>query len=173
MIVLRDATLNDLPALLDLHNYAVRHLAAIWTEHEETLEERRAWFEGRVGNGLPVIVALDENEELLGYASYGPYRPKEGYRLTVEHSVYVFEKAQGQGVGRALMQEIIDIARDKGYHAMVAGVEAKNAPSISLHERFGFKSIGIMPEVGQKHGRWLDLNLMMLLLDDNPVPPSN
>jgi L-amino acid N-acyltransferase len=167
---IRDATEADLPALLEIHNDAVKRLDAIWTEQEDTLDDRRAWLAEKRAKGFPVVVAIDEAGAVMGYASYGPYRPREGYRATVEHSVYVLPRAQGRGAGKALLLQVIDHARQAGFHAMVGGIESKNTGSIALHEKYGFKEVSRMPEVGQKHGRWLDLVQMQLMLDDRPAP---
>ncbi|WP_404400271.1 GNAT family N-acetyltransferase [Pelagibacterium halotolerans] len=166
----RSATEADLPQILDIHNHAVRTLDAIWTEAEETLEDRRAWLLDRQGNGFTVLVAVEDGD-VLGVASYGTYRSRSGYRKTVEHSIYLREDAQGRGVGKALMEALIADAKAKGFHLMVAVIDAKNAGSIKFHERFGFTVAGTLPQAGFKHGKWLDQVNMVLLLDDDPAPP--
>lgn len=171
-MLIRPATLDDVAVLLDIHNDAVRRLAAIWTDKQETLAERQAWFSGRTSAGLPVVVAVDNAGMILGYGSYGPFRAKEGYRLTMEHSVYVTEAAQGQGVGKALMQRIIAEAKASGVHVLVGAIDAENATSIALHEKLGFEATGRLPQVGFKFGRWLDLVFMTLILDDAPAPAA-
>jgi L-amino acid N-acyltransferase len=168
---LRTATEADLPAILDIHNDAVRNLAAIWSDKQETLAERRDWMTGRLAAGLPVMVVVDEDETVLGFGSYGPYRPKDGYRFTVDHSVYVAPQARGRGAGRMLMTALIEHARKGGFHAIVGGVESNNTASIKMHEAFGFEERGRLPQVGTKFGRWLDLVIMVLVLDDRPEPP--
>lgn len=171
-MLLRPATLDDVPALLDIHNDAVRRLAAIWTDKQETLADRQAWFTDRTGAGLPVLVAVDGAGTILGYGSYGPFRAKEGYRLTMEHSVYVTEAAQGRGVGKALLQRLIGEAKASGVHVLVGAIDAENATSIALHARLGFETTGRLPQVGFKFGRWLDLVLMTLILDDAKAPAA-
>jgi phosphinothricin acetyltransferase len=111
-----------------------------------------------------VLVAV-EGDAVLGYASYGPFRPFDGYRRTVEHSVYVAENARRRGVGEALLKALEVEARRAGMHAMIGGVAADNEPSLRLHEKLGFVETGRMPEVGQKFGRWLDLVFMQKMLD--------
>lgn len=167
---IRDAEIADLPALLAIHNEAVRELDALWMEREDTMEDRRAWFEARKAAGFPVILATDDDGQVLGYGSYGTYRSREGYRATVEHSVYLFADARGKGAGRALLNELIARARAAGLHAMVAVIDARNEVSILMHQKFGFEGSGILREVGQKKGRWLDQVQMVLLLDDRPNP---
>ncbi len=169
-MIIRDANEEDLPALLEIHNDAIRTLDAIWLEHEETLAERQEWFIDRRAAGFPVVVAVDNAGKVMGYGSYGTYRSREGYRATVEHSVYILPKARGNGVGKALLNWLIGHARSDGFHAMVAVVDASNKVSIDMHEKIGFESTGVMREVGQKRGKWLDLVQMVKLLDDHPTP---
>ena len=103
-------------------------------------------------------------DELAGFAVYGPWRELDGYRHTVENSVYVREDRHGLGIGSALLAALITSAREVGHHVVIADIEAKNTPSVRLHERFGFHHVATMPEVGTKFGRWLDLTIMRLPL---------
>ncbi|MBU1175994.1 MAG: GNAT family N-acetyltransferase [Alphaproteobacteria bacterium] len=167
---IRDAKEADLPSLLAIHNDAIRTLDAIWIEHEDTMEDRRQWFLDRKAMGFPVVLAVDDNDTVLGYGSYGTYRGREGYRLTVEHSVYLFPEARGKGVGKALLSWLIEKARADGLHAMVAVIDASNAVSIDMHEKFGFESSGVLRQLGQKWGKWLDQVQMVKLLDDRAAP---
>jgi len=169
-VTIRPPTRDDLPALLAIYNDAVRNLAAIWTEHEDTREERAAWLEERHAQGFPVLVAVDDSGAVMGYATYGTYRSKPGYRLTVEHSIYMAPWARGRGFGTPLMEALIARAKQDGLHVMIAVIEAENAGSIRFHERFGFVLGGMLPEVGFKHGRWLDQVHMYLRLG-NAAPP--
>lgn len=169
-MLIRPATEADLPQILDIHNHAIRTLDAIWTEAEETLEDRRAWLIDRQKDGFAVLVAV-EGEAVLGMASYGTYRSRSGYRKTVEHSIYLRDPEQGKGVGTALMEALIADAKTKGFHLMVAVIDAKNTGSIRFHERFGFVQAGALPQAGFKHGKWLDQVNMALLLNDDPAPP--
>jgi phosphinothricin acetyltransferase len=137
---------------------------AIWNEKTVDIENRRKWLESHADAGLPIIVAVDDDGILCGYASLSEWRPFEGYRYTVENSVYVNKHKRGKGTGSILMQELIKRASELNMHAIVAGIEAENAASIKLHEQLGFKTAGKLDEVGIKHGRWLDLVFMVLLL---------
>ncbi|SDI14755.1 phosphinothricin acetyltransferase [Pseudomonas delhiensis] len=166
---IRDAQPADLEALRDIYNDAVLNTTAIWNEVAIDLDNRRAWLELRAQQGFPVLVAEDAGQ-VLGYASYGPWRAFDGFRETVEHSVYVRADQRGKGVGPQLMQALIDRARAQGLHVMVAAIESGNAASIRLHERLGFAVTGQMPQVGQKFGRWLDLTFMQLTLDPRSAP---
>ncbi|MNO87105.1 N-acyltransferase YncA [compost metagenome] len=169
-LVIRDASDADLPGIRDIYNDAVRNTTAIWNEIEVDLDNRRDWFAGRRQQGFPVLVA-EEGGEVVGYASYGPWRNFDGFRETVEHSVYVRDDQRGKGIGPQLMQALIVRARVQGLHVMVAAIESGNAASIRLHERVGFVTTGQMPQVGQKFGRWLDLTFMQLVLDPERKAP--
>ncbi|MFF0542227.1 N-acetyltransferase family protein [Nocardia thailandica] len=162
--VIREAVAGDLPAILVIHNANIAASTAIWDTEQVELAERRAWFDQRAAAHMPILVA-EIGGEVAGYASYGQWRPKSGYRFTVENSVYVDERFQRRGVARALLTELIARARaSHRVHAMVAAIESGNTGSIALHERFGFVTVGELPEVGHKFGRWMDLTLMQLTL---------
>jgi len=162
-VIIRDATVDDIVALTEIHNEAIRNSRAIWIDHEVTLPEREAWFAQHEADGHPVLVA-EVDGAVVGYAAYSWYRPRPGYRFTVENSVYLRPEAQRAGIGRALMVEIITAARAAGMHTMMAGIEASNTGSIALHEGLGFVEVGRLPEVGIKYGDWLDLVLLQLRL---------
>jgi len=167
--MIRDATPEDAPEIAEIYNAAVRGTTAIWNEIEVDALNRAEWMITRQEAGLPVLV-LDEGGVVCGYASYGPFRAFDGYRATVEHSVYIRADRRGGGRGKALLQALIDYARAEERHVMVAAIEAGNTASIALHEKLGFESIGVMPQVGQKFDRWLDLALLQLVLDDRAQP---
>ncbi|MFA5123919.1 N-acetyltransferase family protein [Zavarzinia sp.] len=160
---IRDAAEGDLPGILAIYNDAVEKTTAIWNETLVDLDNRRAWLNARLAQGYPVLVAVADGA-VLGYASFGDWRAFDGYRHTVEHSVYVGANMRGRGVGRALLTALIPRAAALGKHVLVAGIEADNQPSIRLHEQLGFIRTGLMLEVGTKFGRWLDLQFMQLIL---------
>ncbi|EJT84702.1 branched chain amino acid ABC transporter ATP-binding protein [Pseudomonas putida S11] len=155
---IRDALPTDVPGILDIYNDAVRNTTAIWNENPVDLANRLAWFAARAQQGYPILVAVDESG-VLGYASFGDWRPFEGFRLTVEHSVYIRGDQRGKGLGPVLMAALVERARECGKHVMVAAIESGNAASVRLHERLGFVVTGQMPQVGVKFGRWLGLDL--------------
>ena len=161
--VVRDATPADLVAILAIYNDAVANTTAIWNEVLSDLDGRRAWFEERTGRGFPVLVAVVDGA-VAGYATYGPFRPHDGYRHTVEHSIYVDAAVRGRGIGRAMLAALLDRARAAGLHVMVGGVEAGNSASIALHERLGFEKAALLRQVGRKFDRWLDLQFMQKTL---------
>ena len=166
---IRDATEADLPAILDIFNHAVRTTTAIFSDIEADLDSRRAWLNERQGRGFPVLVA-DDAGAIVGFASFGDFRSFPGYRLSVEHSIYVHHAAHRRGIGRQMMQALIVRARAIGKHVMIGGIDAGNAGSLALHASLGFRETAHMPQVAVKFGRWLDLSFMQLLLDDRQNP---
>lgn len=171
-MLIRDAADADAPAIASIYNEAVLNTTAIWNEVQVDGANRVAWMADRRRLGYPVLVAVDGDGTVLGYASFGDWRAFDGYRHTVEHSVYVRSDRRGGGIGKALMQALIGRARDIGKHVMVAAIEAGNQGSIALHEALGFQRTGLMPQVGMKFGRWLDLAFLQLILDDRPTPDA-
>lgn len=170
--LIRDAVDSDAAAIAAIYNDAVVNTTSIWNEVQVDGANRVAWMADRRRLGYPVLVAVDGDGAVLGYASFGDWRAFDGYRHTVEHSVYVRADRRGGGIGRALLTALIAAARSIGKHVMVAAIEAGNAGSIALHERLGFRQTGLMPQVGMKFGRWLDLAFLQLILDDSPTPPA-
>jgi len=121
-----------------------------------------------VSAGYPVLVAEDASG-VTGFASFGDFRPRPGYRFSVEHSVYVRDDRRGHGVGGALMAALLARATAMGKHVMIAGVDAENTASLRFHERLGFERVAHFREVGFKFGRWLDLVFLQRRLDrDRP-----
>jgi len=162
---IRDATEADAGGILRIYNDAVANTTAIWNEQLSSLQSRLAWLDERRQSGYPVLVAAEEGN-VFGYASFGAFRPWDGYRHTVEHSVYVDGGARQRGIGHALMNGLIARARAQGKHVMIAGIESTNEPSLALHARLGFAKVGHLRSVGRKFDRWLDLVFMQLMLDD-------
>jgi L-amino acid N-acyltransferase len=162
---IRDALQTDAPGILRIYNDAVVHTTAIWNDQPSSLESRLAWLKERQQSGYPVVVAAD-GSNVLGYASFGMFRPFDGYRHTVEHSVWVDGASRKAGIGHALVEDLISRARAMNKHVMVAGIEATNEPSLKLHARLGFAQVGHLRSVGRKFDRWLDLIFMQLMLED-------
>ena len=170
-VEISEATDADLAAIQAIHNQAVAETTASWSYRVVDLDDRKAWFAEKRSRGHPILAAR-RGGELIGYAYYGPFRAYDGYLHTVEDSVYVRRDSQSRGVGRMLLAELINHARRRRLHAMIGAIEAGNAASISLHEKAGFTEVGRLPQVGAKFGRWLDLVLLQLTLNDDPRPPA-
>lgn len=162
-IEMRDATPDDLPGIMEIYNDAVLNTTAIWNDVLVDLENRKDWFKARKDRGFPVIVAVRDGA-IVGYASYGDWRAFDGYRHTREHSIYVHKNARGAGLGKLLMQVLIEHAKANGVHVLIGAIESENTASIRLHEALGFRIAGRYSEVGRKFDRWLDLTSMELKL---------
>lgn len=160
MIRLADA--DDAAAIRRIRNDAVEHSTAIWTSHIQTGTESRLWLAGFLERASMWVAESDGT--VVGFACWGPWREKDGYRFTVESSVYVLDSHQGHGLGHALMSALIPAARASGAHVIIANIEAGNHGSIALHRRLGFTLIGTLPDVGTKFDRWLGLTIMHLAL---------
>jgi len=163
MITIRDLHEDDLPGLLAIYNDVLRTSTAIYRDEPATLEERRDWWHTRRRLRQPVLAATDDSG-LIGFASYGDFRAWPGYRYTVEHTVHIRADRRGQGVGRQLMQPLMEQARAAGKHVMIAGVDAENGGSLRFHEALGFVRVAHFREVGYKFGRWLDLVFLQKML---------
>ena len=163
-MLIRAANHSDLPVICAIYNDAVANTTAIWNEILVDVANRATWLKARADAGYPVLVAVSEEGDVLGYASFGDWRAFDGYRHTVEHSVYVHKDHRGSGIGLKLLVALIAEAERIGKHVMIAAIESENAASIRLHARLGFVETGRMPEVGTKFGRWLDLTFMQLVL---------
>ncbi|WJY14085.1 N-acetyltransferase family protein [Pectobacteriaceae bacterium CE90] len=169
---IRDANDDDADSIAAIYNDAVLNTTAIWNEKAVDADNRKVWIADRRRQGYPVLVAVDDADSVLGYASFGDWRVFDGYRHTVEHSVYVHKDRRGYGTGKVLMNALIARARDLDKHVMVAGIEATNTVSIELHRKLGFVDVGLLPQVGTKFGRWLDLAFFQLVLDDRLEPDN-
>ena len=151
-----DADESHLPAIHAIVNDVIAHTNAIYEEKPATQAESEAWFANKQANGYPVIVAVDE-AGVSGFASYGDFNPKSGYRQTAEHSLHVAPDRRGQGLGRRLLEAIEGRAREAGVRTFVGLIDSGNEPSRRLHESAGYQLCGELPEVGCKFGRWLNV----------------
>ena len=161
--MIRDCTPTDLDVVHALHVDAVLHSTAIWQDTPHPRAYFDGWLAERRGDGYPVVVA-EVDGVVAGYATYSQWRQPDGYRQTVEHSVYVVETFRGRGIATTLMAELVARATAEGRHVMMAGICSTNTGSIALHERLGFTTVAVVPEVGRKFDRWLDLTMMRLPL---------
>lgn len=157
-------------AILEIFNDAIAHSTALYDYQSRTPEDMARWFDGKTRGRYPVIGAENEAGELLGFASFGPFRAWPAYKYTVEHSVYVDRRFRGSGVGRALLQAIVEAAERQDYHVLVGGIDATNTVSIRLHEGLGFTHAGTVRHAGFKFGRWLDLAFYQRILATPAAP---
>ncbi len=162
-ITLKNATENDLQSILDIVNHAILNTTSNYNYEIQSLAQQKEWFLQKQQKSFPVIVALCD-DQIVGFGSYGTFREKIGYQSTVEHSVYVKDNFIGKGIGKVLMQHLINTAKIQNLHVMIGCIDAENSGSIAFHQKFGFKISGTLPQVAFKFNRWLDLVIVQLLL---------
>ncbi len=158
-------------SVLAIFNEAIVNSTALYDYKPRTREMIDGWFEAKTRGNYPVIGVEEKGGELMGFASFGPFRAFPAYKYTVEHSIYVNTRFRRRGVGRVLLEQVIEAARGRDYHVLVGGIDATNRASIALHERLGFAHCGTVRQAGFKFGRWLDLAFYQLLLNtpQNPI----
>ena len=154
---------RDAATTRDIYNAEVSESTVTFDLVPRTLDEQVAWIDEHSG-GHPAIVAVDADDEVVGFASLSPYRPRPAYATTVEDSVYVRRDRRGHGIGAVLLGDIVDLARDHGFHSVIGRIVGGHEASIALHRKCGFEQIGCEREVGRKFGRWLDVLLMQKML---------
>src|SRR6185503_3397209 len=156
--------------ILAIFNDAILNSTALYDYKPRTLEMMTAWFDAKSKGQFPVIGVENDSGGLMGFGSYGTFRAWAAYKYSVEHSVYVDARFRRQGVGRRLLEEVIEAARAQNYHVLIGAIDATNKPSLALHERLGFTHCGTIRQVGFKFGRWLDLEFHQLILA-TPLEP--
>lgn len=166
--IIRQAGPGDAAAIAAIYNEAIRTTTATFDTEEKSPEDRLRWLEDH-DERHPVLIA-ERDGEACGFASLTKWSDRPAYHRTVESSFYVAERFRGQGVGRALKQKLVDEARRLGYHTLLARVAEGSEASMHLNKSFGFQYVGTMKEVGFKFGRWLDVHILQLMLDDSDSP---
>jgi len=159
-------------AILAIFNEAILNSTALYDYKPRTREMMTAWFEAKARGNFPVIGVENDSSELMGFGSYGTFRSFPAYKYTVEHSVYVDARFRGRGVGKRLLQEIINAAEQQNFHVLVGAIDASNSVSIRLHEALGFTVCGTIRQAGFKFNRWLDLVFYQLILK-TPAEPKD
>ena len=159
----RPATIDDAEAIRAIYNPEVLESTVTFDLVPRSLAEQQAWLDQRSGAHL-AVVAVDDTGTILGFASLSPYRDRPAYATTVEDSVYVHRDHQGEGVGKALLADLLERARLHGFHAVMARIVGDHDASIALHRSVGFDIVGTEREVGRKFGQWLDVVIMQVLL---------
>lgn len=163
-VSIRAANDADLPAIRDIYNYYVLHSTCTYELEPETLADRRAWFDLHSPERYPVVVA-DLSGHVAGWGSLSKFRDRAAYAPTVEASVYVANELHRRGVGRAILQDLIERARRANFHSLIGGASADQTASLALQERLGFTRVACLKEVGYKFGRRLDVVFMQLMLE--------
>lgn len=168
--MIREALETDLPEILTIYNDAILNTTAVYHYKPHTMEARLDWYKQKIEAGQPILV-FEEDGKVLGFATYGPFRPWPAYKYTIEHSVYVHKEARKKGIATKLLKELIAIAEKQEYATIVAGIDASNEGSIIVHEKLGFYHVGTIKKAGYKFNRWLNLAFYQLDLNGptNPV----
>jgi phosphinothricin acetyltransferase len=158
-------------AILAIFNDAILNSTALYDYKARTMDNMRAWFETKAKGNFPVIGLENDAGELMGFGSFGTFRPHAAYKYSVEHSIYVDARFRSQGLGRKLLEEVIATAKAQDYHNIIGVIDTNNQQSIGLHESLGFTHCGTVKHCGFKFGRWLDAAFYQLILatPTNPV----
>lgn len=163
VIKIRPATEADMEFAVAIYNEVVVNSTATFEENVRSLQDFITPFRQKQENGIPWIVAEDRGR-VIAYGTYGQFRNASGYRPTVEHSLHIVPEFRGQGLGSAILRELMALAKQNGHTSMIAGLDSSNSASIALHKKFGFEKVGEIPRVAHKFGRWLDLLFMQVNL---------
>jgi phosphinothricin acetyltransferase len=159
---IRRAISADAEAIRAIYNTEVTGSTATLDLVPRSAEEQASWMAAHSGVYPALVAELDG--QVVGFASLSPYRPRPGYATAVEDSIYVAADHRGKGIGRQLLTEAVEMARDHGFHSVVARVSATQPASVALHQACGFDFVGVEREIGRKFGRWIDVAILQLLL---------
>ena len=172
-VAIRAARLSDAEGIREIYNYEVLNGTSTFDMEPRTLAAQQSWLQDRSGVHAVLVATPDEDDNsVIGYASLSPFHTRPAYNTTVENSVYVHVDHRGEGVGRALLEELVALAQSHGFHTMIARISGGNEASVAVHRSAGFEVVGIEREVGRKFGRWLDVTVMQLMLRDWGGPGS-
>ncbi|MFM9824607.1 GNAT family N-acetyltransferase [Flavobacterium sp.] len=160
---IRSYKTEDTQAILDIINHSILHSTALYDYTVRSYEQQKSILEEKINKKFPVIIA-EFKGEVVGFGMYSEFRFREAYQFTVEHSVYLDEKFQGKGIGKLLLARLIELAKKQKLHTMIGVIDSENQDSIEFHEKFGFKTVGIIKESGYKFDRWLNSVFVQLIL---------
>jgi phosphinothricin acetyltransferase len=156
-ISIRPAARGDLPRLTEIYNHYVVNTPVTFDLEPYTVEQRETWFSQFRASGRYRLFVAEENGSVVGYAGTTRFRPKAAYETTVETTIYCDPQAVGKGIGSRLYRVLFDALKDEDIRRIVGGYTLPNPASAALHERFGFKRVGIFTENGRKFGRYWDV----------------
>ena len=166
-VAIRAARLADAEGIRTIVNYEILNGVSIFELEPRSLAAQRTWLQDRSGvHAVLVATPDDDDDTVLGFASLSPFHTRPAYNTTVENSVYVHQDHRGRGIGRALLVEIIKLAKSHGFHTVIARISGGNETSVAVHRSVGFEVAGTEREVGRKFGRWIDVIVMQLMLQD-------
>lgn len=169
---IRAARLADAEGIRAIYNHEVLNGTNTFDIEPRSPAAQQAWLEDRRGVHAVLVAVPADDGAVLGFASLSPFRARPAYNTTVESSVYVHLDHRGAGIGRALLAEVIGRAQSHGFHTVIARISGDNEASVALHRSCGFRVIGVETEVARKFGRWLDITVMQLMLQDWIGPPD-
>ena len=163
-ITIRLATGADAAAIAEIYNREVTETTATFDLVPRSVEAQRDWLAARTGAFAAIVGVDPTTRQVVAFASLSPYKDRAAYSTTVENSIYVHRDFGGRGVGKQLLTHLIGVARESGFHSMIARIEASSDASRALHAACGFELVGIECQVGRKFKRWLDVAVMQLML---------
>ena len=161
-IEIRTATGADAEAIAAIYNHEATRELTTFDLRGRSVDEQREWLAER--SGAHAVIVATTNGDVVGFASLSPYRPRPAYTTSAESSVFVRRDSLRSGIGRALLNHLVVLAAQHGFHCLIARIAGPNEASVALHARCGFEVVGIEREVGRKFGRWLDCTIMQRLL---------
>ena len=161
--MIRPVSPDDAAAICSIYNHYVKDSIITFEEKPIQIDEMRERIR-KISAKYPYIVWEDESGEVIGYAYINTWKEREAYRFSAEVSVYVKDGLHGRGIGRSLMEKLLEEVRKTEIHSLVSGIVLPNDPSVYLHEKFGFVKIGLFREIGFKLNRWLDVGYWELIL---------
>jgi L-amino acid N-acyltransferase YncA len=163
-IKIRPYQTKDTAAIVAILNFNILNSTALYDYNIRTVAQQHTIFEEKLSKGFPIIVAVAD-DKVVGFGYYSEFRFRDAYRFTVEHSVYVDNAFHSKGIGKLLLQNLIDLAKKQKLHTMIAVIDAENLSSVEFHEKFGFKTVAVIKETGFKFDRWLHSQIMQLMLE--------
>ena len=155
---------KHLPEIQAIFNDAIENTSFIYETKPRTKLTMKKWFNYHKKNNFPIIGIINNHNELEAFGTYGFFREKDAYRKTIENSVYVKKSSQGKGYGTQILENLIKLAQNQGFHVMVSVIDSHNEKSLSLHRKFGFSQCGTLSEIGYKNNTWLSITMLEKIL---------
>ena len=166
-MTIRTVTPGDAQALASIYNHYVRETIVTFEEEPVSPETFSQRIKDVLRSSLPWLVAMEE-ENAVGYAYATPWKPRSGYRFSVEVTVYVADGHAGRGIGSALYTELFSVLKARGVHAAIGGIALPNDASVALHEKFGMRKVAHFEQVGFKFDRWIDVGYWERVFEASP-----
>ncbi len=171
-VEIRDAEVSDAESIAEIYNREILQSHSNYESVPQTVAQRSEWIERLKNQNYPVLVAV-HNGIVQGCAALTPFHPVSGYRHTATGSIYLREDARGKGLGKQLIQKLLELAGKRKIHTIIAGVNSENSRSIALMKKMGFQQVGHFKEIGFKNGKWHDDVCLQLILRDSSEIKSN